>query len=66
MVVVVMAVVFVFVFVFVMLTRGGADRSPGCAIVTGIASPLHWLWRGGFRRSPTGVDAVLADLFQRR
>ncbi len=35
------------------------------AIVAGLAAPLQWLWKVAFRPSPSGANAVLAELVQR-
>ena len=44
----------------------GSNEAWHVAIVAGIAAPLQWLWRVAFRPSPTGANAVLAELVQPR
>jgi hypothetical protein len=44
----------------------GSTEAWHVAIVAGIATPLQWLWRVAFRPSPTGANAVLTELVQRR
>lgn len=44
----------------------GSTEAWHAAIIAGIAGPLQWLWKVAFRPSPTGANAVLAELVQRR
>jgi hypothetical protein len=46
------------------LVIGSTEARHG-AIVAGLAAPLQWLWKVAFRPSPSGANAVLAELVQR-